>query len=65
MNISLQGKEGTFDLKVLNETGVIVLKDRQQSNTSKTIDVHTWPKGVYFIQLSKNKEIYNEKFLKE
>ena len=64
-NISLQGEENTFDLKVINETGVIVLKDRQKSNTSKTVDIHNWPKGVYVIQLSSNKEIYTKKFVKK
>jgi uncharacterized protein (DUF608 family) len=63
--ISLLGDGDVCNLNVLNETGVIVLKDKQQSKTSKTFDIHNWPKGVYIIQLSGKNEIYTKKFVKQ
>jgi len=60
----LLGDVGAYNLNVVNETGVIVLKEKQQSNTSKTFDIHNWPKGVYIIQLSGKNEIYTKKICK-
>jgi type IX secretion system substrate protein/SprB-like repeat protein len=52
------------DLSIQNETGITVYTDKiPLGSLQKTIDISTWPAGLYFIRLKSGNNRYSQKFM--
>ena len=61
--IVVDGLKNDNFIEVINLQGQVV-KNLNVSNTKTTLDVSELPKGIYFIRINSDEELYVTKFLK-
>ncbi len=66
LNINLSNYSNeTLEIKLTDFMGKVIYYDKSMYNNSKTINVSNYSKGIYFISISNENNIINQKIIIE